>query len=439
MDNNNLENHNNYSDPASGYGASDSPNGTNGSDTGYSYGNTSYGDNSYGNTSYGDNSYGDNSYGTNSYGNNSYSMPQYGAQYGTPYGGTPRDENGNPLKNRFGMKMVFSILEILSCCLGSLITTIFGIIALVFTCKANTSYKEGDTRGFKSSAKVSAVLLWIGLAIDAIILILWFTVIGPFYFKLVNVSVTMLESGMSQEAAAERLEEILYDMIDNGDLGLNADEIIDKYLPELSGSGSDWNDANEYDGDDFNWNTNDDYSDEEPSYADSSRIGEYWSFQLDGNSYTLPFAASDFTAKGYMFDEGLENISIDPDDYTIEYFYSPDGEAYLGAIQIYNPTDQEIAASEGTIVAVYIINDLAYGGSYEQELLLYGGITFDSTREDAYEVYGAPTFTEEDEENPQYDFDEWVASEEDYYNENYFDIMYENGMISDVMISYMGE
>lgn len=80
--------------------------------------------------------------------------------YGTGYSG-PVGDDGKPLKNRFGMKLTFSILEILSC---NLVTFILGIVACVNTAKANTSYKEGRWQDFKSQAKVSAVCLWVGLA-----------------------------------------------------------------------------------------------------------------------------------------------------------------------------------------------------------------------------------------------------------------------------------
>ena len=57
--------------------------------------------------------------------------------------------------------MVFSILEIISC---NLITLIMGIIGCVFTTKANNSYKENRFEEFKSQAKTATICLWIGFA-----------------------------------------------------------------------------------------------------------------------------------------------------------------------------------------------------------------------------------------------------------------------------------
>lgn len=128
----------------------------------------SYGQqNPYGQT----NQYGQqNPYGqTNQYGQqNSYSQAnQYGQQntYGqsTYYGGNqpPMGDNGKPLKNRFGMKLTFAILEIISC---NILTMILGIVACVGTSKANSAFKAGNWEEFKTKAKNSALCLWIGLA-----------------------------------------------------------------------------------------------------------------------------------------------------------------------------------------------------------------------------------------------------------------------------------
>ena len=73
---------------------------------------------------------------------------QYGSYNGynggmnTPYnnGNVPLDKKGRPMKNNFGMKLAFSILEMILG--GNFISLICGIVACVFTCKANTSYKE---------------------------------------------------------------------------------------------------------------------------------------------------------------------------------------------------------------------------------------------------------------------------------------------------------
>ena len=75
-------------------------------------------------------------------------------------GSAPLDDQGRPLKNNYGLKLTFSILEIISC---NLISLICGIIGCINTTKANTAYNEGRWEDFKSSAKSATVSLWIGL------------------------------------------------------------------------------------------------------------------------------------------------------------------------------------------------------------------------------------------------------------------------------------
>lgn len=122
------------------------------------YGQTNQYNQQYGQTNQYNQQYGQ----TNAYGQN-YN------QYTQPQGGYPSnganvpltDMNGAPLKNNFGMKLTFSILEIISC---NPITIIMGIIGCVFTSKANNSYKARKAEEFKSQAKTASICLWVGLA-----------------------------------------------------------------------------------------------------------------------------------------------------------------------------------------------------------------------------------------------------------------------------------
>lgn len=102
--------------------------------------------------------------------NSGYAYNNYGSGY-TNIGGTVIDSNGKELKNRFGLKLTFSILEMLCCC-TSCITLIMGIIACVFTCKANNCYKESRYEEFKSKAKTSTILLIVGGVFAAIAIII---------------------------------------------------------------------------------------------------------------------------------------------------------------------------------------------------------------------------------------------------------------------------
>ena len=119
----------------------------------------------YNGQQYGEQQYNSQQYGTQQYNGqqyNSYNNGQYTNTYGTygNLGGVPVDGKGQPLKNRFGMKLTFSILEIISC---NLISLIMGILGCVFTSKANTAYKEGRWEDFRSAAKTATIVLWVGL------------------------------------------------------------------------------------------------------------------------------------------------------------------------------------------------------------------------------------------------------------------------------------
>ena len=124
-----------------------------------------------------------NTYGQNQYGQSQYNQNQYGQSYGQynqPQGNgypTYGMNNQEPVNNNFGMKMVFSILEIISC---NLITFIMGIIACVFTVQANNLYNQNRFEEFKSKAKAASICLWVGLAsfIVGIIAIIGIAVIG---------------------------------------------------------------------------------------------------------------------------------------------------------------------------------------------------------------------------------------------------------------------
>lgn len=98
--------------------------------------------------------------------NQQYGYPPYGQQYqlGMGYGMdiAPFDQNGRPIPNRFGMKLTFSILEMVLC---NILSLICGIIGCVFTVKANTAYKERRWEDFKNHAKASAIALWIGFGL----------------------------------------------------------------------------------------------------------------------------------------------------------------------------------------------------------------------------------------------------------------------------------
>ena len=83
-------------------------------------------------------------------------------------GGVPLDEKGQPLKNNFGLKLFFSILEMLTCCMCNPVTLVLGIFGCVYAVKANNAYQEGKWDEFKGHARTSSTCLWVGLAVIAV-------------------------------------------------------------------------------------------------------------------------------------------------------------------------------------------------------------------------------------------------------------------------------
>lgn len=332
---------------------------------------------------------------------------------------TQLDENGNPLKNRFGMKLAFAVLEILSCLLCNPITMVLGIVALVLTCVANSNYKRGEVKDFKSNAKVSAILLWIGLAFDVVIVIIWIAVFSSREFK---------EYTDFYQAYMDELRNG-----GNTDESEDADgaEDVDDTEWDL-----DWEDVE--DDTEYVWDTSDYVA------ANEDKMGEYWKFTLEGNTIELPCKVSDLLDAGYVFGEQdfttgeveLKDISdekLETGDYIEEAFFDPDGTVMLGTVEIYNFTDEEITYGEGTVVSVCLFNDLAYDGEYYTELALSGGISFDSTRDQLVEAWGDSSYRDEES-----DYDEWMVDPD--VSDNYIYVSFgEEGEIMDIYIGYAGE
>ena len=72
--------------------------------------------------------------------------------------------------------LVESILVTIFCCIP------FGIAGIVFASQVNTKWAAGDYDGAEKSSKDAArwtkLGFWIGLGLNVLLIILWFTVIG---------------------------------------------------------------------------------------------------------------------------------------------------------------------------------------------------------------------------------------------------------------------
>lgn len=304
------------------------------------------------------------------------------------------DNNNETLKNRYGLKLVFSILEILSCCLLNPITLFLGIVALIFTCNANASYKSGKTDEFKDWAKKSTIVLWVGLAFDIIIVIIWAVMAG-------NVSKAVKEKGY--ESVRDYYEAVI-----NNEASEEEDSTEDLDLLEEE---------------DFDY-----------TLADADTLGEYWKFTLDGKSYEVPFTLSELADAGYVFDteEPSTNV-LQPQECYSETFYDPEGEIMLGSIELFNPSDEEKSELDCVITSFTIYDDLAYEGDYDQDLTVLKDLSFNSTMDETRAALGTPSYIDDSYDDVIYD--EWIL--DDDFNDVLY-IGYMNDKIAYVCIDYWG-
>lgn len=350
----------------------------------------------------------------NMYGNQgNYTAPTNNAFGNSMYANQmpPVDKNGNPVKNNFGMKLTFSILEILSCCLSGcfgLITTVLGIIACVFTCQANSAYKRADWDTFEKKRKSSTVLLWVGLPFEII------GAIAAFIFGLTG----GIES-----------------LTSNNDTNSGYESFIDEEDEDDYDYDYDYDDEDDYEDDyddDYDYDT-----DVEVGYGDigtiyeiipadmSYEIGGYDEIYLEGYVITFPALTSDFLAAGFSFSgEDPTNYVINPGDYDLFMFDSrinPDES--IGWVYVYNNTDVPMNAIDLPIAGIDVESDQEYNG-YVPEMKTIYQVTFGIPAETAIGMipYEADVYQSDDLDWTTYTY---YGDEDDYveisYRNGYFD------------------
>ena len=354
------------------------------------------------------------------------SQPQYGAQqnaygqnnfngqqnmYGqNAYGMPPIDKKGKPMQNRFGMKLTFSILEILTLFSCNLITGILGIISCVFTAKANTAYKESRWEDFKSAAKTSAICLWVGFAGFIVEFIVWIVLIVV--------------------------------------VGFSAASFIGSDATEL------YNDSNydyEYDYDydsDYNYDDEEDSEDSEetettlsvtPSNVTAGSGITDTTITLNGATFTLPVSYSDFKAAGFSISSDDEVYVLNPGYYSSAItLYDANGNA-IGYCAICDNTDAPAALSECMVYGV----TLHFADYYDAvgDIVLPNGVTAASTKDEVMTAYGEPddSYESDDAEYDSQDYT-WYYHNDAYYDDynNSLQISYWDGVIDEIDIRYIG-
>ena len=350
-------------------------------------------------------------------GQQNYGNPYQNGQqtYGgyNPYGNVPLDKKGQPLKNRFGMKLTFSILEMIS---GNLISLICGIIACVFTCKANTAYKEGKWEEFKSNAKISNIFLWIGLGVC-----LAFYVIVIILIAAVGLSVLpFVGSGNSGSSVGSGS----YDYYDEQDYNYYDDDDADE--EETDEDADEWEEE--------------DTEDADTGYASAGvTAGSGYTdptVTINGATVTFPLSYADFVAETGLTmdaDETGDIVSADGyDNYDITNAYDSEGNDVC-SIWLYNMSGSDLAMEDCYVAGIIAYND---GYSTAPDLVMQNGITFASTQDEVRTALGEPSNTYSDTYSDGSLYESWnwdyADPDSDYFDE--VEIEFVDGVITKIEV-----
>lgn len=352
--------------------------------------------------------------GQQNYGNPYQSGQQTYGGY-NPYGNgnVPLDKKGQPLKNRFGMKLTFSILEMIS---GNLISLICGIIACVFTCKANTAYKEGKWEEFKSNAKISNIFLWIGLGVC-----LAFYVIVIILIAAVGLSVLpFVGSGNSGSSVGSGS----YDYYDEQDYNYYDDDDADE--EETDEDADEWEEE--------------DTEDADTGYASAGvTAGSGYTdptVTINGATVTFPLSYADFVAETGLTmdaDETGDIVSADGyDNYDITNAYDSEGNDVC-SIWLYNMSGSDLAMEDCYVAGIIAYND---GYSTAPDLVMQNGITFASTQDEVRTALGEPSNTYSDTYSDGSLYESWnwdyADPDSDYFDE--VEIEFVDGVITKIEV-----
>ncbi len=417
-----------YGQAAQGYGAGGTQSyGQPDQQYGGAYGQAAQGYGAGGTQSYGQPNQGYSQSGTGQ----SYGQPNqqyggaYGQGYGQPYGMTPppMGKNGQPLKNSFGMKMTFSILEILCCCGCNIITMIMGILGCVFTTQANNAYKEGRWDEYQSKKKSASIFLWIGLGIAVVYLF-----------------VTIYEW------TAGGYSDIFWDAYY---------EALGESTGGSTGSGYDYDydDTDDYDYDyDYSYDDDDDDQEvrvlgDEDEEEDDSTPSEPLdvmpgtgftdpSITIEGVYIQLPLSYPELVALGFYVDTEDEEYIANKSEYYYPTVYGPDGDA-IGYVYLGNETDGALPLKECKVFGFWFSS--SYLDDDEVSFSFANGLTEDATKEDFFKAYGEPDYEYESEDN-DYQSYQWYNHSDEYYDmeENSLSVEFWDGRLDDLDLMYIG-
>lgn len=282
-------------------------------------------------------------------------------------------QQDRPLRNRFGMKLTFSIVGIVMGLLLMCVNLVLGglslavsIVALVFTCLQNNRFQAGNWQSFRHYAKISAIFLWIDLGLWVVYLILFIIVI-VFAVAMGNTFFDGIKESEPYSVSSE-IEEIFSDETEKEEnTGSLFHSTEGAYVPMVKG---------------FN------------------------QFELQEAEISLPMDMSDIYKAGFHLREDDESGVLEPGD-SYGYGYYDSNDNYLGTLFIYNTTEKKIHAKDG------IAGGITINGGTEVSLRMVGGLSFTSSREEAASVLGSNvTYMTEDDSDSYYS---WYFEDGGYY------------------------
>lgn len=345
----------------------------------YTYSSQPYSDAQYNQTQYNQSQYGNRQYGNTQYNSQQYGNPQY-----TGFGGPMTDAAGKPLKNRFAVQLVFAIIEILLCCFSP-IAMILGIIALVFTIQANSSYNFGRVEEFKAKSKTANILLIIGGAF-ALISIIIHVIFAVFFMTEFKEIYNELEQGILSD---------------------------------------DWMDEEDY--------IDPDVFEDYPGTDEVLLVEGFENFTHKGAAYSIPMSYDVFMEMGYVLEEGYEKSKLEPESWENVWFFDEAGNA-LGSIRISNDTKEEIPLEEGIVDYIYFDNRASYitdGSAAELDLIFGNGFGMTTSYEELEAWLGTPYYVSVDTSgDAAYTTYEWIYNGDDKYQA--IIINYLDGVITDI-------
>ncbi len=332
------------------------------------------------------------------------------------------DDNGKPLKNRFGMKLIFSILEMVTLLLCNLPGFILGLVACIFTCKANASYKSGDKYAFKSAAKTSAICLWIGLAEFVLVAIISAVLVSS---DILTYNFTVGDKTYTNKEVNEKNgnhDDDNFDYNYREDNSENEDETEDEIVVD-----TELEDDTEL---------IDDY---ENDYVlrDPVDLGNYYQFSYAGKSVSLPVSITELQTVFTISEDDLL-LTVDPDSYEMINIYD-DTDLVIGYVKAYNNSNSVITVHEAVVKSITFMNET--WGEYIPPIEILNGVTFAYTQEEVLAALPIPSY------------ESYISSEQDELKTEYYSwepigaigysdgisIYFLNNVPQSISIEYSGE